>query len=57
MYAPGDKILEIGTGSGYQAAILSELGLRYIPSNARKYCIIRRQPLLKRWAICLSVAI
>jgi protein-L-isoaspartate(D-aspartate) O-methyltransferase len=25
--SPGDKILEIGTGSGYQAAILAELGL------------------------------
>ena len=24
--APGEKILEIGTGSGYQAAILAELG-------------------------------
>ncbi len=24
---PGDKILEIGTGSGYQAAILAEMGL------------------------------
>ena len=23
---PGDKILEIGTGSGYQAAILAEMG-------------------------------
>jgi protein-L-isoaspartate(D-aspartate) O-methyltransferase len=25
---PGDRILEIGTGSGYQAAILAELGAR-----------------------------
>src|SRR3954462_13196930 len=25
---PGDKILEIGTGSGYQACILVELGAR-----------------------------
>jgi protein-L-isoaspartate(D-aspartate) O-methyltransferase len=24
--APGDRVLEIGTGSGYQAAILAELG-------------------------------
>ncbi len=25
--APGDKVLEIGTGSGYQAAVLAEMGL------------------------------
>jgi protein-L-isoaspartate(D-aspartate) O-methyltransferase len=25
---PGDKVLEIGTGSGYQAAILYEMGMR-----------------------------
>lgn len=25
---PGDKILEVGTGSGYQAAILSEMGAK-----------------------------
>jgi protein-L-isoaspartate(D-aspartate) O-methyltransferase len=26
--APGAKVLEVGTGSGYQAAVLAELGLR-----------------------------
>ena len=26
--APGDRVLEIGTGSGYQAAVLSHLGAR-----------------------------
>jgi protein-L-isoaspartate(D-aspartate) O-methyltransferase len=25
--APGDKVLEIGTGSGYQAAVLAEMGV------------------------------
>ncbi|MFQ5966078.1 MAG: protein-L-isoaspartate(D-aspartate) O-methyltransferase [Acidimicrobiia bacterium] len=25
---PGDKVLEIGTGSGYQAAVLAEMGMR-----------------------------
>jgi protein-L-isoaspartate(D-aspartate) O-methyltransferase len=25
--APGDRVLEIGTGSGYQAAVLAEMGL------------------------------
>ncbi len=28
MLRPGDKVLEIGTGSGYQACILIELGAR-----------------------------
>ena len=30
---PDDKVLEIGTGSGYQAAVLSPWSARYIPSR------------------------
>lgn len=30
---PGDRVLEIGTGSGYQAAILAHLGARVITSE------------------------
>ncbi len=37
----GDKVLEIGTGSGYQAAVLCELG-------AKVYSIERQQELYKR---------
>ena len=33
---PGDKVLEIGTGSGYQAVILAELGVKvYTIENIR----------------------
>lgn len=38
---PGDRVLEIGTGSGYQAAILCALG-------ARVFTIERHRPLLER---------
>lgn len=38
---PGERILEIGTGSGYQAAVLVELG-------ARVFSIERHGPLLAR---------
>ncbi len=38
---PGQRILEVGTGSGYQAAILCELG-------ARVLSVERHEPLLER---------
>lgn len=37
----GDKVLEVGTGSGYQAAVLAELG-------AHVFSIERHEPLLRR---------
>jgi protein-L-isoaspartate(D-aspartate) O-methyltransferase len=43
----GDKILEIGTGSGYQAAILMQMG-------AKLYSIERHEPLSLRAAALLQ---
>jgi protein-L-isoaspartate(D-aspartate) O-methyltransferase len=39
--SPGDKILEIGTGSGYQASVLIEMG-------AKVYSIERQKKLFER---------
>ena len=44
---PGDKILEVGTGSGYQAAVLAELG-------ARVYTIEILEPLGREAATRLA---
>ena len=38
---PGESILEVGTGSGYQAAVLCEMG-------ARVFSLERHRPLLAR---------
>lgn len=38
---PNDRVLEVGTGSGYQSAVLCEMG-------ARVFSIERHEPLLER---------
>ena len=43
---PGDRVLEVGTGSGYQAAVLAELG-------ARVFSVERHEPILRRTAALL----
>jgi protein-L-isoaspartate(D-aspartate) O-methyltransferase len=45
---PGNKVLEIGTGSGYQAAILCELGAKvYSIERIQKLCITAKALLEK----------
>jgi len=45
---PGMKVLEIGTGSGYQAAVLHELGTKvYSIERQKKLFDITRQTMLK----------
>lgn len=43
----GEKILEIGTGSGYQAAVLCELGARVFTIERLRPLFDRTSPLLK----------
>ena len=45
--APGQRVLEVGTGSGYQAAVLAELG-------ADVYSIEIVEPLAKRTKVLLE---
>ena len=45
--APGERVLEVGTGSGYQAAVLEELG-------ARVFSVERHAPLAERTAATLK---
>ncbi|MEX0684878.1 MAG: protein-L-isoaspartate(D-aspartate) O-methyltransferase [Balneolales bacterium] len=44
---PGDKILEIGTGSGYQCAILCEMGARVYSIERHKELYERSRDLMK----------
>ncbi len=45
---PGDKILEIGTGSGYQAAVLAEMGLEVYSIEIIESLAIRTEKDLTR---------
>lgn len=44
---PGDRILEVGTGSGYQAAILAEMGARVFSIERHRRLLERTRSLLK----------
>ncbi len=44
--APHEKILEIGTGSGYQAAVLFELGARVFTIERQRDLYVKAQQLL-----------
>ena len=45
---PNDKILEIGTGSGYQAAILLEMGAKVYTIERQKGLYLKAQDLLPK---------
>ena len=53
--APGDKILEIGTGSGYQACILHLLGAKVISIEYQKKLFEHTSRFLKRLGIQLQL--
>ena len=45
---PHDKVLEIGTGSGYQAAILLEMGAKVYTIERQKVLYLKAQELLPK---------
>jgi protein-L-isoaspartate(D-aspartate) O-methyltransferase len=44
----GDKVLEVGTGSGYQAAVLTEMGARVFSVERHEALLRRTEELLER---------
>ena len=51
-----EKVLEVGTGSGYQAAILAELS-REVFTIERKACLLKRQRRdFRRWDILMFMS-
>lgn len=45
---PGEKVLEVGTGSGYQAAVLCEMGARVFSIERHAELLQRTDALLQR---------
>ncbi|MCX7986336.1 MAG: protein-L-isoaspartate(D-aspartate) O-methyltransferase [Bacteroidales bacterium] len=45
---PGEKVLEIGTGSGYQAAVLLEMGARVFTVERQKELYVKAMHLLPK---------
>jgi protein-L-isoaspartate(D-aspartate) O-methyltransferase len=47
---PGDRVLEVGTGSGYQAAVLAELGCRVVTVERHDELAVAARERLERLA-------
>lgn len=45
---PGDRVLEVGTGSGYQAAVLAEMGANVVTVERRDALADRAQQTLEK---------
>lgn len=45
---PGDKVLEVGTGSGYQAAILAEMGAHVFTIERHMELLTRARKVLEK---------
>ncbi len=45
---PGERILEVGTGSGYQAAVLCELGVRLFSVERHRPLLVHTAAILER---------
>ena len=45
---PGERVLEVGTGSGYQAAVLAELGARVFSVERHRPLLLQTRPVLER---------
>jgi protein-L-isoaspartate(D-aspartate) O-methyltransferase len=47
---PRDKVLEVGTGSGYQAAILSQLARRVYTVERHRRLVREARAIFDSWA-------
>lgn len=45
---PGDRVLEVGTGSGFQAAVLAELGARVFSIERHQDLLVQARAVLDR---------
>ena len=52
--SPRDKVLEVGTGSGYQAAILARLARRVYTLDRHRDLVRDARALFERWACTTS---
>lgn len=46
--SPGQKVLEVGTGSGYQAAVLVQMGMKVYSIERQKELFDQTKPLLQK---------